>query len=368
MDARILAAGLLLLAPLGAHSQSYSVTDLGAGSAASINDSGQVAGSFTVGPGGQSEFAAIWSNGELSLAGPVGGYSAATSINNAGIAAGWTATEQSYASFFKGGSFTLLPAWQNTYPGMQATGINNSGVVVGTIFEGDQFAGGVWSAGCTTGSSACTVEGLRGVGERSYQNQFFTNAFGINDAGVVVGTTYFSEPGSSPTSVATVWTNGNPAKLGYLPGVYNAHAIAINDSGIIVGDSYARGTYASTAVEWKGTVATALAMLSATTQDSVSAINNAGLIVGEDNNLAALWDDGKVINLNTALGASLPAGVTLEDAVGINSKGQIVANGSNGQISVLTPSSAAPEMNLGAAASAAALLLGGLAVLHGRRT
>jgi uncharacterized membrane protein len=147
--------------------------------------------------------------------------------------------------------------------------------------------------------------------------------------------------------------------------LFNSSAIAINDAGTIVGDSFLRN-FTSIATVWNGTTPTALAMLPGTSQDFVSGINDAGLIVGQDGNFATLWANGKAINLNAELASALPAGVTLENAVGINNEGQIATEGSNGQIYVLTPSTA-PEIDAGSATSGLALLLGSLGVLRGRR-
>ena len=85
---------------------------------------------------------------------------------------------------------------------------------------------------------------------------------------------------------------------------------------------------------------------------------------------AALFVDGKVINLNTFLSPSLAATVTLTDATGINNKGWIVVNGINDQTGlsetfVLKPVKA-PEIDPASAASGLTLLMGGLLVLRGR--
>jgi hypothetical protein len=368
MDARIAAAAALFALPLAAHAQTYTVTALGAGSAAGINDSGQVAGTLAV--GSSTSYAAVWTDGTASVVGPTGAgidYSGARAINDAGLAVGYVESDANgpNAAVFKGATTILLPIEPPFYPGIGANGINNSGVVIGTIFEGDQIAGGVWSAGCTTGSSSCTVTSLRGIGDNSHDNFYFSNASGVNNAGVVVGISYWTSRNGNPGSGATVWHNGNPEKLDNLPGLFNSSAIAINDAGTIVGDSFLKN-FTSIATVWNGTTPTALAMLPGTSQDSVSGINDAGLIVGQDGNFATLWEHGKAINLNAELASTLPAGVTLEYAVGINSEGQIATEGSNGQIYVLTPSTA-PEIDAGSAAGGLALLLGSLAILRGRR-
>jgi uncharacterized membrane protein len=362
VNVRIFSIAALFSLPIAALAQTYTVTDLGAGYGAGINNSGQVVGSLD-------GSATVWTNGTAIALGASSGvaYSAANGINDSGIAVGYIATDNPYAVVFKGSTTIVLPAGFDG--AFSANAINNSDVVIGTIFYGDQYAGGVWSAGCTTGTSACTLTALRGVGQRRNLAEFFDAAVGISKAGVVVGTTYWNggfESGYTPTTIPTVWTNGNPSKLGYIAGSNNATAVAINDGGTIVGDSYLTKAYTSIATEWMGTTATALAMLPGTTQDSVSAINDAGLIVGSDGNVATLWENDKPVDLNTVLAAPLPAGVTLASAAAINEEGQILANGSNGQIYVLTPANA-PEIDAGSSASALVLLLGSLMILRTAR-
>jgi hypothetical protein len=106
-------------------------------------------------------------------------------------------TDDPYAAVFKGSTATLLPILPPFYPGIGANAINSSGAVVGTLYEGDQYAGGLWSAACTTGASACTVTALRGVGQRSYQSQFFSNAFGINNAAAALPPAITARNGSA---------------------------------------------------------------------------------------------------------------------------------------------------------------------------
>ena len=104
-------------------------------------------------------------------------------------------------------------------------------------------------------------------------------------------------------------------------------------------------------------------------------IDNAGQIVGYSvftapggatTYVATLWNGTTAVNLNTLLGSTLPAGVTFVDAVAISNNSRIVADGSDGGVYVLTPNRT-PEIDPASAAGGLTLLLGGVAVLRGRR-
>ena len=92
-----LTCSLALLAPVSAHGQSYSMTDLGTGggecsAAAAINNSGHVVGSTNTGPiddGTVSPF--VYRNGAMTLITP--GYGYATAINDAGHVTGFACRE-----------------------------------------------------------------------------------------------------------------------------------------------------------------------------------------------------------------------------------------------------------------------------------
>jgi probable HAF family extracellular repeat protein len=68
-------------------------------------------------------------------------------------------------------------------------------------------------------------------------------------------------------------------------------------------------------------------------ESQADAIDGSGLIVGWSRDAggerhAFLWVSGRMVDLNSLV--SVGPGVWLEEATGINSAGQIVANGSNG--------------------------------------
>jgi probable HAF family extracellular repeat protein len=59
------------------------------------------------------------------------------------------------------------------------------------------------------------------------------------------------------------------------------------------------------------------------------AVNDAGQVVGSSENLAFIYTDGKMYDLNTLIDPAhpLPAGVTLHMASDINNQGCIIAGG-----------------------------------------
>lgn len=147
----------------------------------------------------------------------------------------------------------------------------------------------------------------------------YAQAYGVNDAGVVVGLSAQTAFGSDPLPV--MWVNGAAIKLQVPHGQQTGQAMAINASGEIVGslnsDVFQR------AVAWIGGVATPL---SATTEDGsymieATGINDDGLICGQgvDPNNAALnvglvYDSGTgmVSDIGALPGANgaLPFGIS----------------------------------------------------------
>jgi hypothetical protein len=172
-----------------------------------------------------------------------------------------------------------------------------------------------------------------------------SNAFGINSAGVVVGSSTLS----SGETVATVWHGTTPTELGAVPGATYSSAVAINAAGTIIGNAILPNLN-SIATVWSGRNATPLSLLPGTTQDYALAINSAGIIVGQEN--------GKPINLNAEFASQLPAGFTLEEALGIYDAGQIVADAFDSKTNAAITFVLTPTL---------ALLLGGLSILQSRR-
>lgn len=199
---------------------------------------------------------------------------------------------------------TLLP------PGSvrsAAYGLNEAGAVVGySYFEGTGLRATLWDAG---GAHDLGTLG----GTESY-------AYAINESGTVAGMSLAA--GSGYPARATVWQGGSLTDLGA------GYAYNLNDLGQVVGMSMGR------AALWNGTQVSFLGGL-----DTVAAdINNSGWVVGsrfdefaEGNPRSAmLWYGGRTIDLNSFLSqAERDAGWHLESAVAINDHGWIVGTAYN---------------------------------------
>jgi probable HAF family extracellular repeat protein len=228
------------------------------------------------------------------LGGMGGSSSTAFAINAGGNVAGFattsTGSEQAFTSV-NGGSLQALsaPLASDSY----AYGINNAGAVVGTSYVNGQPHGLIWN-----GASLVDL----GAG---------TYGTGINDAGVVVG----------GNGDAFRYVNGALQDLGTLPGGDWSAAYGINDAGTVVG----YGTLASGICRgfiWTSSGGMTEIGTFGGANSYANAINASGAVVGESN-LAngyenAFVDIGGVMkDLGT-----LDGGNSL--AYGINDSGSIV--------------------------------------------
>jgi probable HAF family extracellular repeat protein len=150
-------------------------------------------------------------------------------------------------------------------------------------------------------------------------------AFGINDAGVIVG---LSDPGRNGAHQhAVTWTAaGAITRLPDLGG-HEAAARAVNSSGIVVGHSRDR-SYQDQAVAWMDGRAINL-QPAGSQHSSAQAINDAGDIVGTMSvavvDRAVLWHDGRAFDLNDLVDPALEqAGIVLAFGQGISDGGEIV--------------------------------------------
>jgi probable HAF family extracellular repeat protein len=317
--------GALLAAP--ALAASYTITNLGVlpggysesdGNALSAN--GQVAGTAA----GDYDRAFRWTSGggmqDLGtlVVGNATAYSEGNGINSAGQVVGYA----SYKSgtvwhdraflYTPGSGMQVLPTLGGSSG--YANSINDSGQVVG--YAEDAFhhlRPFLWTA---TG-------GIQDLGALPGRNSGNANA--INASGQVVGGSYSTTGGGSR---AFLWTAaGGMQDLGVGDG---SVAFGINASGAVVGGKN------NNAFLWTQTGGVqALPGLGGTS--SASGINSSGLIVGDvetvpgtSNYVAALWQGGALIDLNTLLPAS--SGWQLLYATAINDAGQITGTGTyNGE-------------------------------------
>ncbi|HSW17325.1 MAG TPA: hypothetical protein VLJ86_08875 [Ramlibacter sp.] len=171
----------------------------------------------------------------------------------------------------------------------------------------------------------------------------FTNVFGINDLGLLVGSA------NTPTAVRGFVTErgGAARELRPLPGDVASSAFAISNHGRAVG--FSSGPAGERAVTW--TADGAVSALTSTGQASRAlAVNDPGLIAGVSGNAqsrrAVLWSAGGVVQelpLLPSLGASV--------ATGMNARGDVVgycATASDARRATLWPRGSSTAVDLGA--------------------
>jgi len=327
----------------------WTITNLGARAAYSINKNGQVGGC-----GVGNTFignAFLWSSlsGLQDLGTPDGldAGGCALSVNDSGqIAAIGDAGGLPYMYYWSGSSSQVL--LNQAGVGVHVSGgiltnevgINNSGQFVGTRKdpETDAPRAFIWTGGTTYQDlppPACNVIG--------------TAALGINNLGQVVG--YSAACPFTETFHASLWSGGGLQDLGTLAGWDSSVAQAISDSGQIVGFSYnfrSNPTGGSRAFLWSGGMRD-LGVLSGRNNSAAFGVNNNGQVVGDSftifeggDSKAFLWSSGSGMQDLSALPGVLAAGWSvLSSARGINDAGQIVGWGTiNGQqrAFLLTPS------------------------------
>ena len=196
-----------------------------------------------------------------------------------------------------------VPGFNERYN--DAYAINEAGQVAGTSYKDRVGRGWLWENGTTTNLG--TLCGNGECGDESHASD-------INEAGQVVGSSNMNQyPG---TFFAFLWQNGVMSDLGIRPA---SGASAINDVGQIV------GVYSSPSGQhaflWDDGVLTDLGTLGGR-YSVASGINNAGQVVGRsevsvDVWHAFLWQNGEMIDLGTLGGSDSYAN-------DINEAGQVV--------------------------------------------
>jgi probable HAF family extracellular repeat protein len=154
----------------------------------------------------------------------------------------------------------------------------------------------------------------------------YGNANGINDAGLVVGTSFL--PNTSGVR-ATLWNGTSITDLGTLGGT-ESQAYGINKSGVIVGYSMTRLNKRTRATIWKNGSIKALKDLGG--YAAATAISNSGYVVGyaaaSDSRHAVVWKRGVLTDLGTGWGTQYA------QANGVNNVGVVVgqAPSANGPV------------------------------------
>ena len=368
----LLALSLLPLAPArrgAAQATGYTITDLGTlggetSQAFGIDPCGRVVGRSLKTAASNSNHPFLWDGGAMTDLGTLGGNSGlATAVNPGGAVVG-SAQEPggTMHAFMRPAAGS--PQDLGTLGGQTSTAydVNASGLTVGVAevnnsLEDRAF---IWQSG--VGMQAVTA----GWGTP-------IRAFGINDAGQVTGIANLPS-GSTDVAHAFVTIGGVAVDIGTLGGGAG-YGIEVNEAGVVVGYSYifSPNIYqAFHAFRWRDKNGNGqrdagemidLGLLSGSHFNSYAYdINEAGQVVGAsetgdpDHNvsLAYIWQDangndqsdpGELRNLNDLLVNN--DGWTLQEARGINDRGQIVGTGINPagkqHAFLLTPTNVGPS-------------------------
>jgi len=384
-------AGFVAQPAGAAGSTHYNVTSLDTlwtGSIArGINESGQIPGQGQ-NPGGQPR-AFLWEGSEMKDLGvPArGNLSRARSINGSGDVVGeWRISvngQQRFKAFlWEDGQMkdlnALIPAGAG-WDLLGAQAINESGQIVGSGTINGQTHAFLYEPDTETDPDELGTATDLGMP----LGDPFSEAWGVNDSGEVVGESGSAEGGQA----FLLYANGVVDRFGTLLD-HSVHpyseAMNLNDSGQVIGWSYTpsvnpqdppRGRAFLYDSKEAGEVR--LQPLDPLPDDLYSRardIDESGLVVGwsrnntgasQEQQVAVLWEDGQVKDLNDLIPAN--SGWKLIDAYAINERGQIVGSGfKDGQLQafLLTPDTTPPELQLPDDIVAEAMSSGGAEVTY----
>jgi probable HAF family extracellular repeat protein len=293
-----------------------------------INDAGLVVGDY-----GGNNVATTWT--------PIGGYhevrrldgstdccSTLTDVNATGQASGWSFSDRPISAVIwtqlsNSEEDLLVP--ERAY----ASSINDLGDVVGYHFD----TGGPFSA-------FFKAHGEAPVSLLTVAGAVNAYAFGINNAGVIIGLNQLGDAGNPVHAIVWSHWDAAPTDLGTLGG-FNSGASGINQEGDVVGYSEIAGG-ARHAMLW--TVESGMVDLSSWPNGCVGTseamtVNDVGVIGGTCKGAPVLWTATEGMR-----SLPLPNGVSLGEPHAINNANQVVGifNGFGGAIWTVTNPNVAP--------------------------
>ena len=282
-----------------------------------INDSSVVAGDSR--PNGNT-WPIVWSHGVTkglgSLSLSAGG--TARGINRAGVVVGAysggpTSDGSDRAVFWSDNKLTYIGSIADDQPIVYASGINDSGTIIG---YGPDSLGFSRPVICPIGQKPIPLPVPSGT---------FGYAYAINNFGKAAG-----EFRTRNGSLAASWYRGTYSILPPLPNQTWSVASAINNQGRVAGSSYDKGTNIGHAVIWKDQSPVDLGTAGSWSSSFALGINDSGDVVGQlgvggETTSAFLFTQNTIYDLNTLLVGG--NGWTLSLAWDINNLGQIVGWG-----------------------------------------
>jgi probable HAF family extracellular repeat protein/T5SS/PEP-CTERM-associated repeat protein len=299
----------------------YTITDLGAlgggiTKGMGVNEHGQVVGSSQL---GNYFYAFLWDDGSMTNLGALAGLGSwAHDINNAGQVVGVSQLSNFNSHAFRWQNGAMQDLGTLGGPLSYAFDINNSGQTAGSAERADDgiHHAVLWGSG-----------GIVDLGDLGNLWDTDSAAYGINDAGQVVGGSY-NDAGEFH---AFRWQNGGMQDLGTLGGDTGT-AMAINEAGQVVGASRPAGSIPVHAFLWDGGMQDLGAL--GWNQSIAFDINEKEQVVGAlqsgQSSHAFVWANGQMQDLNGLIPAN--SGWVLSEAHAINDKGQITGFGTvNGQ-------------------------------------
>lgn len=330
---RILAVITWTAAALTASAQpKYQIFDIGV-----IQKGDTASQGFEVSPNGIAVGRSIGNNTSQAFTWTVGGgivglpnlagrnHAVSNSANNSGLVVGTAAT-----TLF--GSNRLPVIWQNGVVSQlplpagetlgDATGVNASGIAVGSVDGGSFQQGVIYNGGSATVITQTTTTGC-----------FFVTAFGINDSGRIVG--FGIDPNNAARNVGIVYDIGsaNAFEVGALPGLNGALAFGVSNNGHVVGSSMLNQGSGTPFIYSDALGIQPIPLAAGTSQGSARAVNSAGWVVGQDSSafsIPFLWDGTTTYRIADLLppgsGWDLDMN-TSSSALGISDNGVIVGTG-----------------------------------------